>query len=110
MLKIKDCESTYTNGYMYQYINNAIDNDDGTISMEIVMGKHSGKKVMNGGCREQKIVQFSFIIKTLLLILTKRIHAERPLAHIAHFMEKFFVNWIKGMKFRGLNSLLTFHF
>lgn len=110
MLKIKDCESTYTNRYMYQYINNAIDNDDGTISMEIVMGKHSGKKVMNGGCREQKIVQFSFIIKTLLLILTKRIHAERPWAHIAHFMEKFFVNWIKGMKFRGLNSLLTFHF
>ncbi|EMV20158.1 hypothetical protein ECBCE034MS14_3455 [Escherichia coli BCE034_MS-14] len=45
MLKIKDCESTYTNGYMYQYINNAIDNDDGTISMEIVMGKHSGKKL-----------------------------------------------------------------
>ncbi len=65
---------------------------------------------MNGGCREQKIVQFSFIIKTLLLILTKRIHAERSWAHIAHFMEKFFVNWIKGMKFRGLNSLLTFHF
>lgn len=44
MLKIKGCESSYTNGYMYQHINNAIDNDDGTMSMEIVMGKHSGKK------------------------------------------------------------------
>ncbi|MCZ5036864.1 hypothetical protein O5967_21425 [Escherichia coli] len=77
MLKIKDCESTYTNGYMYQYINNAIDNDDGTISMEIVMGKHSGKSYERW-VQGAKIVQFSFIIKTLLLILTKRIHAERP--------------------------------
>lgn len=65
MLEIKGCESSYTNGYMYQHIKNAIDNDDGTMSMELVMGNHSGKKVMNGGCREQKTVQFSFIIKTL---------------------------------------------
>ncbi|MEG7332250.1 hypothetical protein [Serratia marcescens] len=109
MLEIKGCESSYTNGYMYQHIKNAIDNDDGTMSMELVMGNHSGKKVMNGGCREQKTVQFSFIIKTLLLTLTKRIHVEHPLVHIAHFMERFFVNLIKRMKFRGLNSLLTFH-
>ncbi|HAI1368393.1 TPA: hypothetical protein HIT80_004026, partial [Escherichia coli] len=44
MLEIKDCESLYTNGYMYQHIKNAIDNDDGSISMELVMGNHSGKK------------------------------------------------------------------
>ncbi|MCA6983270.1 hypothetical protein ACIPSR_19725 [Pectobacterium sp. CHL-2024] len=44
MLEIKNCESPYTNGYMYQHIKNAIDNGDGTMSMEIVMGKHSGKK------------------------------------------------------------------
>lgn len=44
MLDIKDCESSYTNGYMYQHIKNAIDNGDGTMSMKVVMGKHSGKK------------------------------------------------------------------
>ncbi|MEG2529691.1 MAG: hypothetical protein RSB02_06425 [Anaerovoracaceae bacterium] len=44
MLEIKNCESSYTNGYMYQHIKNAIDNGDDTMSMEVVMGKHNGKK------------------------------------------------------------------
>lgn len=44
MLKIEDCKSGYTNGYMFQEILNATDNGDGTMAMDIVMGKHSGRK------------------------------------------------------------------
>lgn len=44
MLKIEGCISSYTNGYMYQHIKNAIDNGDGSMSMDIIMGTHSGKK------------------------------------------------------------------
>ncbi len=44
MLKIEGCESSYTNGYMYQHINNTVDNGDNTLTMDIVMGMHSGKR------------------------------------------------------------------
>lgn len=44
MLEIKGCKSAYTNGYMYQHIKKAINNSDGSVSMNVVMGKHSGKK------------------------------------------------------------------
>ncbi|HDS7240749.1 hypothetical protein [Morganella morganii] len=44
MLEIRGCESRYTNGYMYQHIKKTINNSDGSIFMDVVMGKHSGKK------------------------------------------------------------------
>ena len=44
MLKIEGCKSTYTNGYMFQNILKTTDNGDGTMSMDVAMGKHSGKK------------------------------------------------------------------
>ena len=44
MLKIDNCLSDYTNGYMYQHITNTVGNGDGSISRDVVMGKHSGKK------------------------------------------------------------------
>ncbi|MGC1086451.1 hypothetical protein [Pantoea agglomerans] len=44
MVNIEDCKSPYTNGYMYQHINNATDNGDNTLTMDIIMGTHSGKR------------------------------------------------------------------
>jgi len=44
MIKIEDCRSPYTNGYMYQHAGKITDNGDGMVISDVVMGTHSGKK------------------------------------------------------------------
>ncbi|SOD61515.1 hypothetical protein [Candidatus Pantoea floridensis] len=44
MIKIEDCRSPYTNGYMYQHAGKVTDNGDSIVFSDVVMGNHSGKK------------------------------------------------------------------
>ncbi|EEC3415186.1 hypothetical protein G5F33_002731 [Salmonella enterica] len=76
MLEIKGCESSYTNGYMYQHIKNAIDNGDGTMSMDVVMGKHSGKKSYDRWVQGAKNRTTLFHYKNLISDLSQA-HSNR---------------------------------
>lgn len=44
MIKIEDCRSNYTNGYMYQHAGKVTDKGDGIVLSDIVMGTHRDKK------------------------------------------------------------------
>ncbi|AWC79940.1 hypothetical protein M4Y22_004837 [Serratia marcescens] len=76
ILEIKGCESPYTNGYMYQHIKNTIDNGDGTMSMEVVMGKHSGKKSYERWVQGAKNRTVLFHYKNLITDL-KQAHSNK---------------------------------
>ena len=85
MLKIKNCESSYTNGYIYQHIKNAIDNSDGTMSMEIIMGKHSGKKSYERWVQGAKNRTIFFHYKNLITDLNQAYSSRASLGAYCPF-------------------------